>query len=223
MIISHKYKFIFIHIPKTGGISITNSMINIFGKRDIYKGPKLDDYKAQEIERRIKSQELNIGAHTSISNINRQTNNLKGYFKFSFVRNPWDRMVSLYFYLRNTSLYGKLLPNAPSFNDWILSDLEKITTYMPISVPLRHKKRPQLEWIRDQNGNITVDFIGRFENLQNDFDIFLDKCNIPHVQLLHENKTTHDHYTKYYTKESIKKVSEWYKEDISYFHYKFGE
>lgn len=223
MIISHKYKFIFVHIPKTAGMSIKNSLINVLGDLDILTGPQLDLKRTQQISYVLKNQDINVSAHTSTSNATRQMLDGKEYFKFAFVRNPWDRLVSLYFYLKETSVYNIPCDNPPSFNQWILSDLDKFKDDMPLSVLLRHKKRPQLEWITNQKGNISVDFIGKFENIKNDFNTFLDKCNIPHVPLLNENKTKHDHYTKYYTMESIKKVSNWYKKDISYFNYKFGE
>ena len=121
------------------------------------------------------------------------------YFSFVFVRNPWDRIMSSY-------LYSKSLGYKFTFKSFFNSKAFEM-----------HYK-PQSYFI-----NKNIDFIGRFENLQEDFNLVCKKLGIEPKQLPHENKTVHEHYTEWYTDENKELVQDKYFEDIKAFNYKFGE
>ena len=203
--INHKYKFIFIHIPKTGGTSIEQVFYSKSNKTDV----PCKHYTLKMLER----------------------GNLvpKDYFKFSFVRNPWDMTVSQYHFMWKSSYpwpihwrkehkeFAKL-----SFEEWVLHPSFQFSTIRSIDIiGNRHHDGTFLGWI--MGNKLNIDFIGKFENLQQDFDIICDKIGIPPKKLPHENKTKHKDYREYYDEETKQIVGEKYAKDIEYFGYKFGD
>jgi chondroitin 4-sulfotransferase 11 len=194
-VISHKHKFIFVHIPKTGGSSV-------------------------EIALEGCAEELSEDIHEQIQltfAMSKYTDNLSKYFKFCFVRNPWERLVSNYFYKKKRTDANRKKWKKSSFGDYVLK------RHGPTSHMQSLAKYSQLYWITDYDENICVDFIGRFENLQEDFNIVCDKIGIPKQELPHTNKSKHKHYTEYYDDETKEIVAKKYAKDIEYFGYKFGE
>ena len=181
--IDHERKFIFIHIPKTGG----NSVKKILG---------------------IKGHEHKPFALYS--------KNHPDYFSFAFTRNPWDRLVSAFHYIKRGGIneYDQRMCDkyigGISFTEFVLKYQKK----MP---PVTHFC---FQW-KFLDGD--VDFVGKCENLQQDFNIVCDKIGIPHQKLPYKNKSKHKHYTEYYDDETRQIVAEKYTKDIEYFGYKFGE
>ena len=145
---------------------------------------------------------------------------LTGYI-FTFTRNPWDRLISAYFYLKqgghgawDKKDCNRYLSHYSSFEDMVLN-------WNDILFNQIHFKE-QYKWVCDSNGELIPDFIGKFENLQQDFDTVCDKIGIPKQQLPHANKTNHKHYTEYYDDETREIIAEKYAKDIEYFGYEFG-
>jgi chondroitin 4-sulfotransferase 11 len=137
------------------------------------------------------------------------------YFSWTFVRNPWDRLVSTYFNkIVNHFQSGMESFRGISFEEFVV-ELEK--TDVIDSKCDRHIR--SLHTLFPSN----INFIGRFENLQEDFNMVCDKIGIPQQELPQKNKGKHKHYTEYYDDETREIVAEKYAKDIEYFGYKFEE
>jgi hypothetical protein len=193
-------KCIFVHIPKTGGISICTTLFGSFDPR-----------------------------HTSISDyqiiFSRQE--FDHYFKFAFVRNPWERLYSAYRFLQQGGIndtdrnWAKLnISLFKSFEDFVKIWVNKdnVQTYIHF--------RPQWHFISlPFEKEPVVDFIGFYENLHEDFE-FVQKQIFGNIgkRLSHRNKTLSNNgfdYKDCYTDESRRIVEEVYKEDIRILGYNF--
>ena len=144
------------------------------------------------------------------------------YFKFCFVRNPWDKLVSFY--------CDKLNINNPSHRDFLKYNGFKVgisfeeLVYAIRDIQDREAERhfkSQYTFVTDQRNNLVVDFVGRFENLEEDFNKICKIAGLPPIALPHRYKSVHDHYSTYYTDETRRVVAERYKKDIEMFGYDF--
>lgn len=208
--ISHKHKAIFVHVPKTAGSSIGSFL----GEKgfDAVKplGGANDDVTGAYLNGaawRIKRNLLDVWGD---------------YFKFAFVRNPWESLVSCWKNRRSARRYD-------NFSDFIKGYPFNIDS-SPFQcssghhyTDIRWHTIPQFTHISDEAQNVLVDFIGRFENLQEDFNVVCDKIGIPRQELPHKNKSKNKHYTEYYDDDAaIELVAKKYAKDIEMFGYEFG-
>tara|TARA_B100001093_G_scaffold517782_1_gene600386 strand:- start:1594 stop:2181 length:588 start_codon:yes stop_codon:yes gene_type:complete len=193
--ISDRDKFIFVHIPKCGGTSIERFILSNYGVSNDWTSK----YPLSALPMKIKS-EFSIGfrhkQHMSLNDFPLEKQ--EEYFSFAFVRNPWDRIMSSYFYYKGLGCKF-------TFKSFLESNKSRI-----------HCK-PQFCFL-----NKNIDFIGRFENLQEDFNLICQKLGFESKKLPHENKTNHEHYTEWYTDENKNLVTDRYFDDIEAFDYEFG-
>ena len=224
--ISHKYKCIFIHIPKCAGTSIESKL----GHLDQHDGRGGQDHRSL---RMIEKPFLTLNTLCSLENMtqllyrakyqifekvdnprNKYTvsnEQYKSYFKFSIVRNPWSRAFSWYknvirddIHLKN---YG--ITKETPFKEFL------------IHFAGRRMLKPQVYWLKDFNGKLGMDYIGHFENLQEDIHKIFERLKINETSLPHLLKGSSDDYRNFYDDESHNIITDIYREDIKTFGYKF--
>ncbi len=191
--ISAQYKCIFVHIPKTGGTSIEHAL-------GMYQ---LNGERGQQDHRTIAKIKEDLSEEQ-----------FESYFKFSFVRNPWARVVSWYRNVMRDPLHQK--------------ELEIENPHLTFRDFLHHYHhswalREQLYWLKDEKGQIPLNFIGRFEQLQQDFAIVCQKLNMQNKILPNLLASEPCEYVSFYDEKLRDAVASRYAEDIAYFNYKFGE
>jgi hypothetical protein len=225
--ISHIQKFIFIHIPKCAGSSIIKTVTS--GPNPLWK----------LFQRRVHHEPLDSYRRAFPKEFDE-------YFKFSIVRNPWARVVSLYFFRKKRSAVPgvdvtlnwngtRASPHWPSaeliaktsFRETVLNSLNQTPEFSEMVPPKDVNETAWLEpacfpWITI-DGKIGLDFVGKVETIQQDFGTICYKTGIPRLQLLHANKTHHKHYTEYYDNETREIVAKKYAKDIELFGYEFGD
>ena len=184
---SDSRKFIFVDIPKTGGSSI-NKVLSPYANSLVKHQPLVNYAIDSEFD-------------------------LDEYFKFTFVRNPWEWVVSWYFYRQKE--YNEY--DVP-FKKWLMD--ENSSAYNNMGIGLSYS---QSFFVLDKDGNIGVDFIGRFENIEKDFSDICFKLNIPSQSLPLMNKTKHKPYYEYYDDESRNFVDYKFEKDIDLFSYEFND
>ena len=212
-LLNNHNKFIFFHLYKCGGTSL----------RDILK-PHLSDIMFPN-----KFQELG-NAHSLPRDIREIYKNIDkielfdSYYKFTFVRNPFDWLLSIYYYiLKNVNHNEHFIVKDMSllqFLNYYVNDMRKSNE----NKDLGHNKVTNLyEYVTDEKGNLLVDFIGRFENMENDMMLICQKLGLyfKDIPLLNVNLGKEKDYRKYYDTESIDFVNENFKKDLDYFNYKF--
>ena len=153
-------------------------------------------------------------AHSS--NVHYPINLYKDYFKFAFVRNPWDRLLSCWvqrvidsnYFQFNESEYEKM-QNFENFFNYVSSlNIETCDRHLRLQ-----SKLIDLNWI---------DFVGRFETFAEDYKTICRKLDIPLDKLPHKNKSSKTkHYKEFYTEALRNKVYQIYLKDIQIFGYKF--
>lgn len=134
------------------------------------------------------------------------------YFKFCFVRNPWDRVVSCY---ENKVVKRSYKP----LKECYYKDFEYFVNFLD-----RQNLERADRHIKLQTSAIPlkeVDFIGRLENFDEDFSYVLKRLNFQNTDYEHKNPSSHKHYSTYYTPRTQEIIGRKYKADIEYFGYTF--
>lgn len=185
-IISHKYKFVYIHIPKTGGTSLAGSSMSN-RPRGGYLADILPETDIMEPHR----------------NIFRASKYLKKYFFWTTLRYPFDRFVSGY--IRECNLYGEC-----KFTDFVTR-----CTVGKVHKELIHVWFPQTSWITYFDGTIPMDAIVDFKELVPQTLEVLKKLGVPTDKPFpHLKKSDRKPWQEYYSERDKDRIYNFYKKDF---------
>jgi hypothetical protein len=176
--ISNKHKCLFIHIPKTAGQSVERIFLSLNGLDWENRSSLLLKKNTSIVNAPPRLSHLTAAQYVSLEFLS--PTDFMEYYKFSVVRNPWDRVVSIYKYLQYNRFMG--------FEQFIdqLPRLRKVN-------PMFFMDQWDYLYV---DGQIAVNRICRFENLQNDFDKVMDDLGIPRLTLPHTNKDSNANTSK---------------------------
>lgn len=199
---STSHKFIFVHVPKTGGNSIQNIIRH-------YSEDKIDTASGQDgiTDFEVRNAHYKMEKHSPLSYYRSVLGPdfFQQAFKFATLRNPWERMISFFF---SPHRGGR---------DWNRWDFTQI---LKQNFPLRH-----FICLSPRSGlTDDIDFLMRFETLEADFRKVCDKIGVRQAFLPHVNRsqnTKRHHYSHYYDDELKSIVYEMFKEEIEFAGYKF--
>ncbi|MGK7931015.1 MAG: sulfotransferase family 2 domain-containing protein [Microcystaceae cyanobacterium] len=210
MLLSKKQKFIFIHVYKNAGTSITTALEpltvdpwqqlanNILNRLDISSPfnpqPFPDHATAPEV---IEIMGKDV---------------FDSYFSFAIVRNPWDWQVSLYKYMLKYRKHPKhdLVKSFADFDEYVIWRCSHSQEF-----------KVQKDFIYSQAGELLVDFVGRFETLDTDFSKICDRIGIS-TTLPKLNISNTKPYQEFYNEKTKELVRDTFKEDIELFGYDFN-
>lgn len=196
--IVHKHKFVFVHIPKTAGKSI------------------------ESVFKKIEQQK--VLRHNKLSQIHNEHHETKNYKSVTCVRDPWNRMYSLYLYvIKRATAKGqksKLELLNKGFDNFLESDYFDHDDHTQDW--FHHLYTNQIEWIDNNVQN--VDFLFRFETLDHDWHKFINALKLPKVQHdLPKNNVSHQlsDYKNFYNLHTKKIIEKRFERDIDTFKYTF--
>ncbi|QFU77695.1 chondroitin 4-O-sulfotransferase [Halioglobus maricola] len=188
------HKALFIHVPKSAGRSVVRGMFDV---KSVEHAPA-DWYQQLDPDK------------------------YRRYFKFTFVRNPWDRALSAYTYLHKggsaaseeDSHWSEFVRSFESFDAFVLDWMT------PENIRRNALFTPQIVFLRNMFGQIDMDYVGRFENLQEDFISIAQALGVERT-LPHLNQSRSEPYQTAYSMDSRQRVAQVYAEDIDAFGYRY--
>lgn len=193
MIYSEKNKYIFIAVPKTGTMSVQKFLIE-------------NDPSALQNQLVIGDRKVTIPNHSTAAYIKKlMGESYYNYTTFGFVRSPFSKLVSSYYFLKN----GKPVNGAQGFN-MLKTRLRSVTTYLlPLNLwSLIYPTKMNGYFLLDEKGNSLVDFIGKYESLDTDFKSILNKLNLelPIDQFPRINSSSHKKVDNYFRNKTLKSL-----------------
>lgn len=207
MIISHRHRYIFVAIPKTGTHSVRQALREHLAEDDL-------EQVGLFVEKRFPFAEFADirHGHLSLQQIRPclEPAEFDEFLKFAFVRNPFDRFVS----------YCAFMTRA---NGAFAKDPQAVMRHVLFNKrPLDHILfRPQHELLVDAQGQLLSDMVGRVEEMQASYDAICARIGIPTKHLERINSSKHGNYRDYYDEALKEGVADLYRRDLELFDYTF--
>jgi len=213
--ISDRFNFIFFHVPKAAGSSI------ISGFRENFQDSIIVNEKNTKLVNFLKTNNYkNWPNHTKCQIIRKFLGEVEfdKYFKFAFVRNPFDKLVSIYHYVKQkeAKIFEGKIESLPKFNQSIIN-----------SKSFEH-------WIKDSNlgdtqydfltsnaGELLVNYVGKTEYIQADLSYVYGLLNISNMYVSKLNASKRKDYRKYFDTEAVEIIRRKFKNDIYFWGYDF--
>ncbi len=207
MIVSHRHRFIFAAIPKTGTHSVRRALREHLGPDDI-------EQVGLFVNRRLPYEPLaQLGhGHLGLAQVRPFLGEqaFGEYFKFAFVRNPFDRFVSYCaFMTREADVFAR--------------DPRRVMHHVLFTAPPSQHIlfQPQHSVLVDADGALLSDYVGRVEQMQACYDEACDRIGVPRTVLEQLNASRHGNYRDYYDQQLIDGVAALYRRDLDLFDYVF--
>jgi len=194
-----EHRCIFVHVPKTAGVSISREL---FGNLS--------------------------GGHTPIATYERvfSRRDFESFFKFAFVRNPWDRLLSAYNFLNSGGMSegdrrwaSRNLAGIADFSEFVTGHLRKKNILSSIHFVPQYRF---LCW--PHSTEIRVDFVGKYESLNRDFltvKAHIKSAPVGDLPHFNRGKSGGRDYRQAYNRETRDIVADVYRQDIELFGYAF--
>jgi hypothetical protein len=216
-IINNSKNFVFVHVPKAAGTSVTNALSKFTTYQDLEIG---GTHFGEQIQPAYKKR-FGLGKHTPASGI-RSVIGQKVWdemFTFSIVRNPYDRVISTYKFLNKwkgtPEAFKKKLCKFKDINDYILSDIWEVSDGPDYIF------KPQTFWLTDVNdrNKVMVDFVGKLETLDQDLAKIMSQIEETEVDVVASPQLNKTEGYFELSENAIEKINRVYARDFEFWGY----
>lgn len=202
MLVSHSRRLLFIHVPKTGGMSMRGALKKV-----------CDDLE-----------DVSKSRHHPLEAVLRDYPDLRDYFIAGFVRNPWDRLVSWWAMVDAAANRPEGHPHREFLQRPIWQHIAKYPDFESFVLDLENGpprlRRPQIEYLSTEDRE--ADFIGRTEEMERDVARLLERIGATAVEVPRWNTSPRPvSYRELYTEESAAAVGRIFAPDLEAFGYRF--
>ena len=210
MEISTSHRLIFMHVQRTGGTSVLSALREL----DLWVEPPRN--RLNRLYSRLplvrEPDRIHFREHDTLAFVQRRLPRAiyEQYLKVAFVRNPYSWLTSTY----STFLRGKSHRHHP-----IVSAMSGFPEY--VDWEIGRNKRHQHIFLLDRDGEIGIDFAGRFENLPAEYERLCGLIGVEGPALPHKNQNRFEDYKDFYDEETREKVAGHWKRDIDLLGYDF--